>query len=102
MVTLPYVYFLLVPRVYISVVLMIVGSVLVGTRKATSGALLILFGGFFGGFMGLPLVLWMLLATIFGGSVYGLPLLPLGLLLPMVSFVLALMSREQSEVKLLH
>jgi hypothetical protein len=102
LITLPYVHFLQVPMVYVSVVLMIVGSVLVGTRNATSGALLILFGGFLGGFMGLPLVLWMLLATAFGDSVYRLPLIPLGLLLPTVSFTLALMSREPSEVKLLH
>lgn len=96
----PYTYYLLAPMVSISAILMIVGGVLVGTRNKTAGALLILFGGLFCGFVGLPWLLWILLATAFGSWVYNLPLLPLGMLLPIASFILALMSREPSKAKL--
>jgi hypothetical protein len=57
-------------------------------------------GGFFGGFLGHSSLLYALLATVFGGWVYSLPLLPLGMLIPIASFVLALMSRESSKIKL--
>jgi hypothetical protein len=97
LVALPYVYFLLTPALPISAILMIVGGVLIWTRNTMLGALLILVGGLFGGFYGLPWLLWTLLAPAFGNWVYGLPLLPLGLLLPIASFVLAFMSREPSK-----
>jgi len=95
-----YIYFLLEPFVSISAILMIAGSVLVWTRNTMTGSLLILAGGLFGGFFGLPSLLWILLATAFGDWAYSLPLLPLGMLLPVASFVLALMSREPSKAKL--
>ena len=93
MVALPYVYFLLYPFVSISAVLMIVGGVLVWTRKAILGASLVLAGGLLGGFLGLPSLLWTLLAAAFGNEVYRLPLLPLGLVLPLTSVVLGLLSQ---------
>lgn len=74
---------------------MLVGSVLVWIRNAKAGAPLILVGGVFGAF-GLPSLLWRLLASAFGNWVYGLPLLPLGLIIPIASAVLAIMSREPS------
>lgn len=101
LIALPFVYFLLVPFVFISAILMLVGSVLIWTRNTIeAGALLILMGGFFGGLLGHSSLLYALLATAFGSSVYSLPLLPLGMLIPMASFVLAFMSREPSKTKL--
>jgi len=99
LIALPQVYFLLVPVLSISVILMLAGGVLVWTRNTILGASLILLGGLFGGFLGLPWLLWILLATAFGDWVYSLPLLPLGTLIPIASFVLAFMSREPSKAK---
>ena len=100
LIALPFVYFLLVPFVFISAILMLVGGVLVWTRITDVGALLVLVGGFFGGLLGHSWLLYMLLAAVFGGWVYSLPLLPLGMLIPIASFVLAFMSREPSKAKL--
>ena len=99
LIALPQVYFLLVPVLSISVILMLAGGVLVWTRNTILGTSLILLGGLFGGFLGLPWLLWILLATAFGDWVYSLPLLPLGTLIPIASFVLAFMSREPSKAK---
>ncbi len=101
LIALPFVYFLLVPFVFISAILMLVGSVLIWTRNTIeAGALLILMGGFFGGLLGHSSLLYALLATAFGSSVYSSPLLPLGMLIPIASFVLAFMSREPPKTKL--
>ena len=80
---------------------MFAGGVLVWTRNTMLGALLVFVGGVFGGFLGLPSLLWVLLTTAFGDWVYSLPLLPLGMLFPIASLVLAFMSREPSKTKLL-
>jgi hypothetical protein len=93
----PFVYFLLEPLLFISAILMFIGSILVWTRSTIIGASLILVGGFFGGFLGLPSLLWRLLAAAFGNWVYRLPLLPLGVIIPIASSILAFMSREPSK-----
>ena len=95
LIALPFVYFLLVPFVFISAIIMLAGGILVWTRIIDVGASLVLLGGFFGGFLGHSSLLYALLATAFGGWVHSLPLLPLGMLIPIASFVLALMSRER-------
>ena len=100
LIALPFVYFLLVPIVFISSILMLVGGILVWTRNTDVGAMLVLGGGLFGGFLGHGSLLYVLLATVFGGWVYGLPLLPLGWLIPIASLVLAFMSREPFRAKL--
>ena len=101
LIALPFIYFLLVPFVFISAILMLVGGVLVWTRNPIeAGALLVLVGGFFGGLLGHSWLLYMLLAAVFGSWVYRLPLLPLGMLIPLASFVLAIMSRQPSKTKL--
>jgi len=100
LIALPFVYFLLVPFVFISAILMLVGGVLVWRRNPIEvGALLVLVGGFFGGLLGHSWLLYMLLAAVFGSWVYRLPLLPLGMLIPIASFVLAFMSRQPSKTK---
>jgi hypothetical protein len=100
LIALRFVYFLLMPIVFISATLMLIGGVLVWTRNtAEIGAYLILTGGLFGGEIGHTYLLYALLATVFGNWVYSLPLLPLGMLIPAASFVLAFMSRKQSKTK---
>jgi hypothetical protein len=101
LIALPFAYFLLVPLLFLSAILMFAGGVLVWTRNTVPGACLVLVGGLFGGFFGLPSLLWKLLATAFGDWAYSLPLLPLGMLIPIASLVLAFMSREPSKTKLL-
>jgi hypothetical protein len=88
------VYLLLVPFVLISAILMMIGSILVWTKESVAGAVLILVGGIVGGYIGLPSLLWTLLAPSYGRWVFGLPMLPLGLIIPVASAILALMSRE--------
>ena len=100
LIALPFVYFLLVPFVFISAIIMLAGGILVWTRIVDVGAWMVLVGGFFGGFLGHSSLLYALLAAAFGGWVHSLPLLPLGMLIPIASFVLALMSRESSKIKL--
>ena len=105
LIALPFVDFLLVPFVFISAVIMLVGGVLIWIDRSRSrttdvGASLVLVGGFFGGFLGHSSLLYALLVTVFGGWVYSLPLLPLGMLIPITSFVLAFMSRQPSKIKL--
>lgn len=100
LIALPFVYFLLVPIVFISAILMLIGGVLVWTRSTIEiGAFLVLAGGLFGGEIGHAYLLYTLLATVFGDWVYGLPLLPLGMLIPVASFVLAFMSRKPSKIE---
>ncbi len=97
---LPFVYFLLEPSLFLGTILMLVGSVLVWIRNAKAGASLILVGGVFGGF-GFPSLLWRLLASTFGNWVYGLPLLPLGLIIPIASSILAFMSGTRAKTPIL-
>lgn len=80
-----------------SAAVMILGSLLVAMRHATSGAWLIILGASSGGFFGLPILLLALLAHAFGPWVSRLPLVPLGFVLPVASFVLALMSLRPSK-----
>jgi hypothetical protein len=91
---LPLGYFLLVPLVDISVLLFVSGGVLIWNEKAITGAVLVLLGGLFGGLFALPWLLWRLLAIPLDDLAYSLPLLPIGLLIPLISVVLAFMSRE--------
>jgi hypothetical protein len=88
-----YVYFLLWYSLFIGAILMLVGSLMVWTRNTATGAALMVIGGVFGIF-GLPWLLWGLLGAALGNWVYRLPLLPLGLIVPIASAVLAIMSRE--------
>jgi hypothetical protein len=90
-----YVYFLLWYSLFIGAILMLVGSLMVWTRNTATGAALMVIGGVFGIF-GLPWLLWGLLGAALGNWVYRLPLLPLGLIVPIASAVLAIMSREPS------
>ncbi len=101
LIALPFVYFLLVPLVFISAIIMLIGGVLIWIDRSRSrttdvGASLVLVGGLFGGFLGHGALLYVLLASVFGGWVYSLPLLPFGWLIPAASFVLAFMSRKPS------
>lgn len=99
LVALPYSYFLFTPVLSVTAVVMILGGILVGIRHTKSGACLIILGAFLGGALGLPILLWALLAQAFGHWVSRLPLLPLGFVLPIASFVLALMSLSPSRGK---
>jgi hypothetical protein len=99
LIALPYVYFLLEPLLFVSALLMLAGGMLIWYRNAVAGAVLVLVGGFFGGSLGLPSLLWALLANALGDWVYSLPLLPLGLILPIASLILAFMSREPFTAK---
>jgi hypothetical protein len=102
LIAVPVTYFLLEPPLIISAALMLAGGMLIWYRNTITGAVLVLVGGFFGGFLGLPSLLWAWLAIAFGDWVYSLPLLPLGLILPIASFTLAFMSQESSKPKLPH
>lgn len=97
---LPYVYSLIVPLMYFSAVLMMVGGVLVWIRNTKPGVALIVVGSFLGGFFALPSLLWRLLATALGNGAYDLPLLPLGTLLPIASLILGVLSLEPPKAKL--
>ena len=100
LIALVYVYFLLQFSLVISAALMLAGGLLIWYRTTIAGAILVLIGGFFGGFLGLPYLLWALLTPVFGDRVAALPLLPLGLILPLASFALALISLEPSKAQL--
>jgi hypothetical protein len=97
---LPYVNPLVTPLTFFSAVLMLVGGILVWNQSTKPGAALIVAGGLLGGFFALPALLWRLLATLFGDWAYGLPLLPLGTLLPIASLILAFLSLEPPQTKL--
>ena len=81
-------YFLLLPSLYIGGLLMIIGGILVWFRKPGPGGLLVLVGAVTGGALGLPLFLWMI------PGAAGLPLSPVGLILPGASTILAFLSKE--------
>ena len=88
-----WVYFLLEPFVLISAGLMILGAYCVWMEQQWAGVVTIGLGCFLGGFFGLSSVLWALLSAAFGSWVYGLPLAPVGFIIPIAGCILALMSR---------
>jgi hypothetical protein len=96
LIAVPYSYFLFTPWLLLGGVVTMLGSLLMAMRHTTSGASLIIIGAY-GGVLGLPSLLWELLWALLRATwVFRLPLLPLGLVLPLASFVLALMSRGPS------
>ena len=99
LIALPFVYFLLEFSLIISAALMLTGGLLIWYRTTITGAVLVLVGGFFGGFLGLPFLLFEFFTPIFGDWFARLPLVPLGLILPLASFVLALMSLKPFQAR---